>query len=345
DPMDRLIGLHLIGALDDAGYVTTDLQTIAEQLGCDTARIEATLLRLQAFDPPGVFARDLRECLALQLKDRDRHDPAMACLIENLDLLARGEQAKLMKLCNVDSEDLLDMVAEIRSLSPKPGESFTDNAASPVTPDVIVRRAADGGWLVELNPGSLPRVLVNNTYAATLKSNTRDREARRYISDRIDAANWLVRALQQRATTILKVATEIVAQQSEFFERGIRHLRPLTRREVADAISMHESTVSRVTANKYMTTPRGLYEMKYFFSNAVGEGAGGESHAAESVRRRIKQLIDAESPDSVLSDDDLMQKLRQSGIEIARRTVAKYRESLKIPTSSQRRRQKSLQPR
>ena len=163
-----------------------DLQTIAEQLGCDTARVEATLLRLQAFDPPGVFARDLRECLALQLKDRDRHDPAMACLLENLDLLARGEQAKLMKLCNVDSEDLLDMVAEIRSLSPKPGESFTDNAASPVTPDVIVRRAADGGWLVELNPGSLPRVLVNNTYAATLKSNTRDREARRYISDRID---------------------------------------------------------------------------------------------------------------------------------------------------------------
>jgi RNA polymerase sigma-54 factor len=198
---------------------------------------------------------------------------------------------------------------------------------------------------VELNPGSLPRVLVNNTYAATLKSNTRDREARRYITDRIDAANWLVRALQQRATTILKVATEIVAQQSEFFERGIRHLRPLTRREVADAISMHESTVSRVTANKYMTTPRGLYEMKYFFSNAVGENAGGESHAAESVRRRIKQLIDAESPDSVLSDDDLMQKLRESGIEIARRTVAKYRESLKIPTSSQRRRQKSLQPR
>jgi RNA polymerase sigma-54 factor len=345
DPMDRLIGLHLIGALNDAGYVTTDLQTIAEQLGCDTARIEATLLRLQAFDPPGVFARDLRECLALQLKDRDRHDPAMACLLENLDLLARGEQAKLMKLCNVDSEDLMDMVAEIRSLSPKPGESFTDNAAAPVTPDVIVRRAADGGWLVELNPGSLPRVLVNNTYAATLKSNTRDREARRYISDRIEAANWLVRALQQRATTILKVATEIVAQQSEFFERGIRHLRPLTRREVADAISMHESTVSRVTANKYMTTPRGLYEMKYFFSNAVGESAGGESHAAESVRRRIKQLIDAESPDAVLSDDDLMQKLRESGIEIARRTVAKYRESLKIPTSSQRRRQKSLQPR
>ena len=250
-----------------------------------------------------------------------------------------------MKLCNVDSEDLLDMVAEIRSLSPKPGELFTENAASPVTPDVIVRRAADGGWLVELNPGSLPRVLVNNTYAATLKSNTKDREARRYITDRIDAANWLVRALQQRATTILKVATEIVAQQSEFFERGIRHLRPLTRREVADAISMHESTVSRVTANKYMTTPRGLYEMKYFFSNAVGESAGGESHAAESVRRRIKQLIDAESPDSVLSDDDLMQKLHESGIEIARRTVAKYRELLKIPTSSQRRRQKSLQPR
>src|SRR5262245_57536396 len=345
DPMDRLIGLHLIGSLDDAGYVSTELQAIAEQLGCDVPRIEATLSRMQAFDPPGVFARDLAECLALQLRDRDRLDPAMACLLQHLDLLARGEQAKLMKLCGVDSDDLRDMVAEIRSLSPKPGESFSDNAAPPVTPDVIVRRAANGGWHVELNPGSLPRVLVNNTYAATLKSNTRDREARRYISDRIDAANWLVRALQQRATTILKVATEIVAQQSEFFERGIRHLRPLTRREVADAISMHESTVSRVTANKYMTTPRGLYEMKYFFSNAVGESAGGESHAAESVRRRIKQLIDAESPEAVLSDDDLMQKLRESGIEIARRTVAKYRESLKIPTSSQRRRQKSLQPR
>jgi len=345
DPMDRLIGFHLIGSLDDAGYISTDLQTVADQLGCDLPRIEATLTRMQAFDPPGVFARDLAECLALQLRDRDRLDPAMACLLQHLDLLARGEQTKLMKLCGVDGEDLRDMVAEIRSLSPKPGESFSDNAAPPVTPDVIVRRAADGGWHVELNPGSLPRVLVNNTYVATLKANTRDREARRYISDRVDAANWLVRALQQRATTILKVATEIVAQQSEFFERGIRHLRPLTRREVADAISMHESTVSRVTANKFMTTPRGLHEMKYFFGNAVGDAGSGESHAAESVRRRIKQLIDAEPADGVLSDDDLMQKLREQGIEIARRTVAKYRESLKIPTSSQRRRQKSLQPR
>lgn len=345
DPMDRLIGFHLIGSIDDAGYISTDLQTVADQLGCDLRRVETTLVRMQAFDPPGVFARDLAECLALQLRDRDRLDPAMARLLQHLDLLARGEQAKLMKLCGVDSEDLRDMVAEIRSLSPKPGESFSDNAAPPVTPDVMVRRTADGGWHVELNPGSLPRVLVNNTYAATLKANTRDREARRYISDRVDAANWLVRALQQRATTILKVATEIVAQQSEFFERGIRHLRPLTRREVADAISMHESTVSRVTANKFMTTPRGLFEMKYFFSNAVGDAGSGESHAAESVRRRIKQLIDAEPADGVLSDDDLMQKLREQGIEIARRTVAKYRESLRIPTSSQRRRQKSLQPR
>jgi RNA polymerase sigma-54 factor len=345
DPMDRLIGLHLIGSLDDAGYVSTEFQAIAGQLGCDVARIETTLIKMQAFDPPGVFARDLAECLALQLRDRDRLDPAMACLLQHLDLLARGEQAKLMKLCGVDSDDLRDMVSEIRALSPKPGESFSDNTAPPVTPDVIVRRAADGGWYVELNPGNLPRVLVNNTYAATLKANTRDREARRYISDRIDAANWLVRALQQRATTILKVATEIVAQQSEFFERGIRHLKPLTRREIADAISMHESTVSRVTANKFMATPRGLYEMKYFFSNAVGDMASGESHAAESVRRRIKQLIEAEPPDAVLSDDDLTQKLRAAGIDIARRTVAKYRESLRIPTSSQRRRQKALQPR
>jgi RNA polymerase sigma-54 factor len=345
DPMDRLIGLHLIESVDEAGYIAGDLQPIATQLGCDPARIEATLHKMQAFDPPGVFARSLAECLALQLRDRDRCDPAMVLLLQHLDLLARGEQARLMKLCGVDHDDLLDMVAEIKSLSPKPGEAFSANAAAPVTPDVIVRRAADGGWHIELNAGALPRVLVNNTYVAKLKGNARDPEARRYIADRVEAANWLVKALQQRATTILKVATEIVARQDEFFDRGIRHLKPLTRREVADAIEMHESTVSRVTANKFMATPRGLYELKYFFSNAVGDTAGGEAHAAEAVRGLVKRLVDAEPPDAVLSDDELTAKLREQGIEIARRTVAKYRESLKIPTSSQRRRQKALQTR
>ncbi len=343
DPTDRLIGLHLIELLDEAGYIAGDLAQVAERLDCPPARVEATLARLQQFDPAGIFARSLAECLALQLRDRDRFDPAMQTLLEHLDLLAQGERLRLMRLCGVDAEDFADMVSEIKALNPKPAEAFEWTPAPPVTPDIVMRRAGDGGWIVELHADSLPRVLINNEYVARVREATRDKASRDYIADRINSANWLIRALHQRATTILKVATEIVRQQDAFFRRGVQHLRPLTRREVADAISMHESTVSRVTTNKYIATPRGLYELRYFFGSALSDSEGGQSHAAEAVRMRIKQLVDGERGDAVLSDDRLAEMLRAEGIEVARRTIAKYRESLRIPSSARRRREKSLQ--
>ena len=342
DSMERLIGLAMVEQIDEAGYWNGELAPIAERLGCAPAKVEATLLRLQQLDPPGIFARNLAECLALQLKDRDRLDPAMQKLLEHLDLLAQGERERLMRLCGVDAADLAEMVSEIRALNPKPAESFSTTPMVPVVPDILMRRASDGGWLVELNPDALPRVLLNESYVAKVRRSATDKAAREYINDRVTAANWLVRALQQRATTILKVATEIIRQQDGFFRHGVQHLRPLTRREVADSIEMHESTVSRVTTNKYMATPRGLFELRYFFGSALADADGGVGHSAEAVRTRIKTLIEAEPAGATLSDDRIAEILRTEGIEIARRTVAKYRESLRIPSSSQRRRARAL---
>jgi len=342
DPADRLIATHLVELLDEAGYLTTDLSELAATLGCGRDRIEATLVLVQRFDPPGIFARDLRECLALQLADRDRLDPAMACLLDNLPLLGRGDRAKLGELCGVDEEDLVDMIAEIRALNPKPAEVYDFEPAEPVVPDVLMRAGPKGDWIIELNSDTLPRVLVNESYYAVIAKRARSRSEKDYISERFQTANWLVKALHQRATTILKVAGEIVRQQDAFFRRGVQHLKPLTLRDIAKAIGMHESTVSRVTSRKYMATPRGIFELKYFFTAALG-GVNGEAHSAEAVRHRIRTLIDAEKMPQILSDDRIVELLRGDGVEIARRTVAKYREAMHIPSSVERRRQKALQ--
>ena len=341
DPTDRIIGLHLIDHLDEAGYLAADFPAIADMLGCEVARIAATLERLQHFEPSGVFARDLRECLALQLEDRDRLDPAMSQLIENLDLLASRDYAALKRLCRVDDDDLADMIAEIKALNPKPALAFDHKVAEPVIPDVFVRRRARGDWIVELNGDTLPRVLVNHHYYGQVSAEAHDKEAREYLSECLQSANWLVRALHQRALTILKVSKEIVRQQEDFLLRGVQFLRPMTLRQIAEAIEMHESTVSRVTANKYMSTPRGIYELKYFFTSSISGVADGVTHSAEAVRQRIKDLIDGETATSVLSDDTLVARLRDQGIDIARRTVAKYREAMRIPSSVQRRRDKA----
>ena len=340
DPVDRLIGFHLIHMVDEAGYLSGDLVHVAEQVGCDAARVEATLARLQNFDPPGIFARDLSECLALQLRELDRLDPAMQTLLDNLDLVARHDQAALLAKCDVDEEDLADMVHEIRALDPKPAQAFTHEVTQTVVPDVFVRPGPNGGWSIELNSDTLPRVLVNQQYYAEVTKQTSSRSDKIYIAEQLSTANWLVKSLEQRATTILKVATELVRQQDGFLANGIRHLRPLTLRNIAQAIDMHESTVSRVTANKYMSTPRGIYQMKYFFTSAISSSSGGESLSAESVRHRIRELIDAEEVTAVLSDDKIVELLRQENIDIARRTVAKYREAMRIPSSVNRRRLK-----
>jgi RNA polymerase sigma-54 factor len=343
DPADRVIALHLLDLLDEAGYLRAGLDGVAQLLGCETGRVEAVFSRLQQFDPPGVFARDLPECLALQLCDRNRLDPAMQTLLENLPLLAARNIAALVRLCGVDAADMADMIAEIKSLDPRPGLAFDPPLSQPVVPDILLRAQPDGGWIVELNSDTLPRVLVNSRYCAQIRRVTRSKEEKDYLTERLQAANWLVKSLHQRATTILKVAAEIVRQQDAFFRRGVRSLRPLILRDIADAIGMHESTVSRVTSNKYMATPRGLYELKYFFTSSIPASHGDGSHSAEAVRHRIRGLIGAEPPGDTLSDERIVELLREAGVDIARRTVAKYREAMRIPSSVQRRREKLVE--
>ncbi|HZW51448.1 MAG TPA: RNA polymerase factor sigma-54, partial [Rudaea sp.] len=312
------------------------------RLGCPVERIERVLARLQELDPPGIFARDLAECLALQLRDRNRLDPAMQLLLDNLPLLAARDAGALMRICGVDAEDFADMVADIKSLDPRPGHAFDLPLAQPVVPDIIMRALPQDGWTVELNAETLPRVLVNNRYFARVNSAARNKIERDYLADRLQAANWLVKSLHQRATTILKVAAEIVHQQDGFFRNGVQALRPLILRDIADAIGMHESTVSRVTTNKYMATPRGLFELKYFFTSSIPASQGGESHSAEAVRFRIRSMIDGEPSDDTFSDEKIVELLQREGVDIARRTVAKYREAMRIPSSVQRRREKTL---
>lgn len=341
DPIEILVARHLTDLLDDCGYVPQDLSEVASTLGKELTDIEAVLGKLQTLDPPGIFARSLGECLALQLKARDRFDPAMQSLLANLDLLARRDFHALKRICGVDEEDLLDMLSEIRKLDPKPGSGYESSAMESVVPDVIVQAAPDGGWTVELNPEALPRVLLNQEYYQRVAgSASRDQSDQAFLTECLQNANWLTRSLDQRARTIMKVASEIVRQQDAFLTRGIDHLRPLNLKTVADAIKMHESTVSRVTSNKYMLTPRGLFELKYFFTVSIAAVEGGEAHSAESVRHRIRAMIHDEAADGVLSDDDIVEVLKAGGIEIARRTVAKYREAMNIPSSVQRRREK-----
>jgi len=339
DAPDRAIALVLIDAIDEGGYLRADLIEIAERLGCGEARVEAVLAQVQGFEPTGVAARSVRECLALQLAERDRLDPAMEALLDNLDLLARRDMAGLRKICGVDEDDLKDMLAELRALTPRPGAAFGGEPASPVTPDAVVRDGPGGMWNVELNSDALPRLLVDQRYHARVSGGARTDADKTFIADCLASANWLVRSLDQRAKTILKVASEIVRQQDGFLAYGVEHLRPLNLKTVADAIGMHESTVSRVTSNKYLATPRGVFEMKFFFTASIQSSDGGEAHSAESVRYRIRQLIEAErDATAVLSDDRIVEILNETGIDIARRTVAKYRESMRIPSSVERRR-------
>ncbi len=341
----RLIAADLIEQLDESGYLRVDLYETAARLGADLDTVKSALRAVQCLEPTGVGARSLKECLSLQLRELDRLDPAMAALIENLELLARREVAKLRKICGVDESDLKEMVREIRALDPKPGRQFAHDAAQTVSPDVFVIDNGARGWSVELNSETLPRVLVNQRYAAEvmrgLPKNDRATQVREYLTERAQAANWLVKSIDQRAKTILRVATEIVRQQDGFFAYGVAGLRPLNLKRVAEAIDMHESTVSRVTSNKYVATPRGVFELKYFFTPSIASTNGDEEYSAEAIRQLVRALIDGERPDDVLSDDRIVAILRGAGVDIARRTVTKYREALGVPSSIQRRREKA----
>lgn len=338
---DLLIARYLIDLVDGDGYIRTPLEEVCGQLSLDAEEAERVLFVLQTFDPPGICARDLAECLALQLKEKNRFDPYMEHLLENLDLIAACDFQRLKRLCGVDSEDLRDMIAELRQLNPRPGAAFEHVEIETLVPDVIVRRGPDGEWRAELNPGAAPSLAVDRAYYASLKARCRSDADRTYLGDRLSSANWLVKSLEQRLATILKVATAVVEEQSAFFDHGVRHLKPLNLRQIAAKIGMHESTVSRVTSNKAVATPRGIFEMKYFFTSAISAaGASAEAHSSEAVRDRIKEFILNENPTGVLSDDRIVALLKADGIDIARRTVAKYREALRIPSSAARRRQK-----
>jgi RNA polymerase sigma-54 factor len=334
--------LILADELEEDGYLRVPLPDIAQRHRLRPKEIDAGLALVQACDPAGVGARDLRECLALQLRDRDRLDPAMAALLEHLGLAARGQRAELMARCGVDAEDLDDMLAELRELDPKPGLRFGAVRVEVAVPDVHVRRGDDGTWTVELNTETLPRVLVNNVYAVRFGG---DAAARAFVSECSASANWLVRSLEQRARTILRVATEIVARQEPFFSAGVSRLRPLTQRAVAEKLRLHESTVSRVAAGKYLACSQGLFDFRYFFTSAIQAVSGGEAFSSAAVQERIRSLVQEETGGRPLSDDKLVTLLNAEGIDIARRTVAKYRETMGIPSSVERRRRKAVRAR
>jgi len=342
DTQTEFIARHLIGLLDEAGYLTAPLREVAGDLGVPLAQVEQGLEVVQSLDPTGVGARTLSECLALQAKEADRYDPCMARLIDNLELVARGEFARLKRMCDVDDEDFADMLAELRGYDPKPGLKFGGAEREPVVPDILITQAAKDGWDIRLNEATLPRLVVNRSYYVELRNGCQDKSSKSWLSRKLEDANWLIKALDQRQKTILRVAAEIVKQQDGFFRKGVSMLKPLTLRTVADAIEMHESTVSRVTSNKYLHCDRGTFELKYFFSSGVASADGEGAVSAEAVKAQIRALCDAEKPDDILSDDKLVELLREKGYDLARRTVAKYREAIGIGSSVQRRRQKKM---
>ncbi|PWS36462.1 RNA polymerase sigma-54 factor [Falsiroseomonas bella] len=339
---ERLIAAQMLAMVDAAGRLPVTDAAIATAMGCEEALVAGVRRRLQRLDPVGMFAQSLRECLAVQLAELNRLDPCMEALLDNLDMLARRDLRGLMKVCGVDSEDLADMITELKRLDPKPGANWDAAPPPMVVPDVLMRRLENGEWSVELNPETLPRVLVNRGFHARAVVGAKSKDDKAFLADRLQSATWLVKSLEQRANTILKVAAEIVRRQDGFFRHGVAHLRPLILRDVAEAVSMHESTVSRVTANKHIATPRGTFELKYFFTTAIAGTSGNEAHSAEAIRFRIREMIAQEHPDDILSDDAIVERLRKEGVDIARRTVAKYREALRIPSSVQRKREKAV---
>lgn len=340
EAVDRSIAEEIVASMEDDGYLRRDLLEIAKARDVELSQVETVLSVVQNLDPPGICARTIKECLEIQLRSRDRWDPMIQKLVEHLDLLAKREFDALLKICKCSKSDLQQMVLEIRALSPRPASQFDNAPVSEITPDVFVKSRPDGGWSIELNSDALPRVLVNQSYYAEVVDAVSDAESVTFVTDCLQNANWLLKSLDQRAQTILKVASEIVKLQDMFFAYGVEHLKPLNLKTVADNIKMHESTVSRVTSNKYIMTDRGIFEMKYFFSTAIADTSGGEAHSSEAVKHKIKSLISAETVENILSDDTLVELLSEEGITIARRTIAKYRESLNIQSSVQRRREK-----
>ena len=340
DPVELLIAEKLTDMLDEAGYLREDIAPLAAELGVEIKEIEAVIAKLQRLEPVGVFARSLQECLALQLADMDRLDPQTQCFLDHMDMMGQGELVAMRKKCGMDEEDFALTLADIRRCNPKPANGFAAEDSFAVIPDVLVRKAKGGGWQVELNPDALPRILLNRRYATELQTNTPDKETKKFVNEQLANASWLMKALDQRAQTILKVAQAIVTQQEKFLIHGIRFLKPLVLKDIALAIGMHESTVSRVTTAKFMATPRGTLELKFFFTSSINAGTGGNDFSSKTVQYYIKEIVAAEDAKKILSDDAIVTLLKDRNIDVARRTVTKYREEMNIPSSVIRRRQK-----
>ncbi|MEM7215479.1 MAG: RNA polymerase factor sigma-54 [Pseudomonadota bacterium] len=336
---ERQIATYIAHGLDEDGYFREPPSETAARNQTTVDIVLWVLEQFQNLEPTGIGARNLAECLELQLRERNRLDPAMQTLLKNINLLAKHEYKTLMGLCEVSKEDFNDMLTEIRALDPRPARRFDPALAETVVPDVIITQSGQGDWHIELNPETLPRVLVDRDYHIEL-TRALDDESRQFVSQCMENANWLTKSLDQRAQTVLKVVGEIVKKQDRFFAEGVQHLKPMTLKQVADKIKMHESTVSRVTTNKFLICDQGTFELKYFFSSAIASSEGETAVSAEVVKYRIQKLVDAESPEKILSDEHIVEKLQETGIAIARRTVAKYREALHIGSSVERRRQK-----
>jgi len=343
DAAQEALARYLIGQIDEAGYLTMPLRDVALELDVPIADVEDALKIVHSLDPTGVGARDLAECLAIQAKEMDRFDPCMERLIENLDLIAKGSFAQLRRICSVDEEDFADMLSELRTYDPRPGLQYGAREGAAVVPDILIGRGPDKNWTINLNEATLPRLVVNRSYYLELREGSVDKESRSWLQEKLGDANWLIKALDQRQKTILKVAAEIVKQQAGFFHRGVSELKPLTLRTVAEEIEMHESTVSRVTSNKYLHCDQGTFELKYFFTSGVASAESEGGASSEAVKARIKALTDVEDPKKILSDDKLVDLLKAEGLDLARRTVAKYREAMGIGSSVQRRRQKKME--
>ncbi len=337
---DMFIAEMLISNIDENGYLQSSLHDIADQLGIGVSNVEAVLGVIHTMDPSGVGARDLAECLTIQAKEANRYDPAMERMLKNLDLVARRDIPRLKRICRLDEDDIIDMINELRAYQPRPGSIFANDMAAPVVPDVIISETHNG-WKVQLNPANLPRILINRSYHSELVDGVQDKNSQTWLNECLADAQWLVRTLDQRQRTITKVATELVRRQEDFFKQGVAHLKPLTLREIAEKVEMHESTISRVTSNKYLTCERGVFELKYFFSSGISSSDGGDAVSSEAVKNALKTLIDNEDPKKILSDDKLVKMLGEQGYDLARRTVAKYREAMNLGSSVQRRRLKS----
>lgn len=337
---DRAIATSIVDAVDDTGYLTVPLEDILESMGdeeIDIDEVEAVLKRIQRFDPVGVAAKDLRDCLLIQLSQFDKTTPwleeARLIISDHLDLLANHDFRTLMRVTRLKEDVLKEAVNLIQSLDPRPGQSIQTGEPEYVIPDVLVRKH-NGHWTVELNSDSIPRLQINQHYAS-MCNNARNDGDSQFIRSNLQDAKWLIKSLESRNDTLLRVSRCIVEQQQAFFEQGEEYMKPMVLADIAQAVEMHESTISRVTTQKYLHSPRGIFELKYFFSSHVNTEGGGEA-SSTAIRALVKKLIAAENPAKPLSDSKLTSLLSEQGVMVARRTVAKYRESLSIPPSNQR---------